>query len=428
MALSPSPNPPSTSSPPTPVDLALPLQRGLAPLATHPMVTRSMIGNLKPKLFLITHHPLSLTPPLEFKIEPTCYTQAKQHLAWRQAMDAEYNSLISNGTWSLVPPPSTKNVIGCKWVFRQRKADGSIDRHKARLVALGCSQQEGLDFHETFSPVVKPATIRLILSITFSRQWPIRQLDVQNAFLHGFLREEVYMRQPSGYIHPSHPHLVCRLHKSLYGLKQAPRAWFQRLSSLLISLGFRASLSDASLFIYNDGTHEMFLLIYVDDFLITGSSEALLHRLVSFMGVHFAMKDLGPLHYFLGIEASFQGSTLLLSQTKYIVDLLRRSHMDLAKPVLTPCTTGQKLSREDGEPLLDPTEYRRTVGALQYLTLTRPDISFAVSQVSQFMHHPTTIHLVAVKRLLRYLKATMHLAFCIHRSSLINLTAYSDAD
>lgn len=143
----------------------------------------------------------------------------------------EYNALLINGTWSLVPSTSSMNIVGSKWVFRlKQKADGSLERHKARLVAKGYNQQHGLYYEDTFSPVIQPTTIRLVLSIAVSYGWSIRQLDVSNAFLHGILREEVFMRQPPGFVDPSCPTYVCKLHKSIYGLKQAPRAWFTRLS------------------------------------------------------------------------------------------------------------------------------------------------------------------------------------------------------
>ncbi|KAL5706232.1 hypothetical protein ACHQM5_024430 [Ranunculus cassubicifolius] len=165
------------------------------------------------------------------------------------------------------------NILPNKWVFKiKRRSDGSIERYKARLVANGFHQQEGLDYTETFSPVVKHSTIRVVIALAIHHKWPIRQLDVQNAFLHGVLSEEVYMRQPIGFVDPKYPHHVCRLHKSLYGLKQAPRAWFQRFSDYLEQLGFQESKADYSLFTFHqDGVH-IILLIYVDDILITGSS------------------------------------------------------------------------------------------------------------------------------------------------------------
>lgn len=184
-------------------------------------------------------------------------------------MESEFLALMRNNTWHLVPPVSGRNLIDCKWVFRlKRKADGSIDRHKARLVAKGFKQRYGIDYDDTFSPVVKFATIRSVLSVAVSQGWSLRQLDVQNAFLHGVLEEDVYMKQPPGFEDPSKPNYHCKLDKALYGLKQAPRAWYSRLSSKLLALGFIASKADISLFIYKKRSLIIYLLVYVDDIII----------------------------------------------------------------------------------------------------------------------------------------------------------------
>ncbi|KAI5314025.1 hypothetical protein L3X38_043201 [Prunus dulcis] len=169
--------------------------------------------------------PHALLTEADTQHEPTCFCDANKQHHWRVAMTEELNALIKNGTWSLVPYDPSMNVVGCKWVFRvKRKADGTIDRHKARLVAKGFHQQEGVDYTETFSPVVKATTIHTVLSLAVSNGWEARQLDVSNAFLHGHLKDDVYMTQPSGFLDSSQPHHVCRLHRSLYGLKQATRA------------------------------------------------------------------------------------------------------------------------------------------------------------------------------------------------------------
>lgn len=183
-------------------------------------------------------------------IEPTCYSEASKYAHWRAAMDAEFDALLRNGTWTLVKSPPSANVVGNRWIYRvKRRADGTIERYKARLVAKGFHQLEGLDYNETFSPVIKHATVRIVLSLALSYGWHIKQLDIQNAFLHGFLEEDVYMTQPQGYQHPGFPTHVCKLRRSLYGLRQAPRAWFFRLTDALKILGFQSSKSDTSLFI-----------------------------------------------------------------------------------------------------------------------------------------------------------------------------------
>jgi hypothetical protein len=213
--------------------------------------------------------------------EPASCGEALGNPKWRAAMDTEYQALAKNQTWHLVPRSKGKKIVGCKWVYKiKRKADGSVDRYKARLVAKGFKQKYGIDYEETFSPVVKATTIRLILSIAVSRGWSLRQLDVQNAFLHGLLDEEVYMLQPPGYIDKRHPTYVCKLDKALYGFKQAPCAWHARLCQKLEALGFVASESDTSLFYYHQRGISMFVLVYVDDIIVASSfqqaTEALL--------------------------------------------------------------------------------------------------------------------------------------------------------
>jgi len=205
--------------------------------------------------------------------KPIAFSDADKYVAWHDAMCDEIKAFRSNHTWSLVPFHPSMNVVGSRWIYRiKRRIDGSIDRYKARLVARGFTQQEGIDYSETFSPVIKQATVRLVFFIAVSCNWKIHQLDIHIAFLNGVLIEEVYMKQPLGFVDPTLPSHVCRLHKSLYGLKQASRAWYTRLSDFLLSIGFLASKVDTSLFILSDGTNIFYLLVYVDDILLTGSN------------------------------------------------------------------------------------------------------------------------------------------------------------
>ncbi|KAJ3704083.1 hypothetical protein LUZ61_007788 [Rhynchospora tenuis] len=390
----------------------------------HPMTTRTRDNTIKTKKF--PHHVSYIAAT---DTEPTCFSKAVSSPEWRQAMALEIDALARNNTWVLVPPPDNQSVIGCKWVYKlKHNSDGSINRHKARLVAKGYNQIEGVDFFETYSPVVRPATIRLLLSLAVSSGWPVKQLDVHNAFLHGELSEEVFMQQPQGFVDKSFPDYVCKLKKSLYGLKQAPRAWFQKLSSTLTAAGFHASQYDPSLFICHISGQSIFILIYVDDILITGSDKNLIQSCISHLHTKFALKDLGNIHYFLGIEALHCSNGLFLNQTKYIENILTKTKMMEAKPCTTPMATFITLSANDSSPFEDPHLYRSVVGALQYATLTRPEISFAVNKCSQFMHTPTQNHWVAVKRVLRYLRGTLKHGIMIHSHSSSTLHAYSDAD
>ncbi|GJZ73110.1 ribonuclease H-like domain-containing protein [Tanacetum coccineum] len=276
----------------------------------------------------------------------------------------EYKSLIDNETWMLVPRPPNVNIVRSMWLYKHKyNADGSLSRYKARLVANGRSQQQGIDCDETFSPVVKPATIRTVLSLAVSRQRPIHQLDVKNAFLHDHLTETVYMHRPPGFTDSSHSDYVCLLQKSLYGLKQAPRAWFQRFSSYAIRAGFYHSKTDSSLFIFHKGPDTAYLLLYVDDIILTASSTSLLQRIISSLHAKFAMTDLGPLNYFLGISATCTTSGIFLSQEKYATEILERAQMLNCNPCRTLVDTEKKLGPE-GSPVTDPTLYRCLAGAL----------------------------------------------------------------
>ena len=377
--------------------------------------------NTKHSLLTIKHQSTPLIP--------TTVTQALRDEQWRNAMGEEMDAQIRNRTYDLVPSHPSQHVISTKWLFSHKYfPDGTLKRHKAIWVARGHRQQQGIDYSETFSPVVKSLTIRLVLQLAVSRAWQIKQLDVNNAFLQGTLTDEVYVSQPPGYVDKDRPHHVCRLRKALYGLKQAPRAWYQELKTFLCSLGFRNSLADTSVFVYNDAGRVVYCLVYVDDIIVTGSSPALVTSFITALSNRFSLKDPTDLDYFLGIEATRTGHGLHLMQRKYINDLLRRTNMVDAKPVTSPMATTPKLSLKSGTALSDPTEYRTVIGSLQYLAFTRPDIAYAVNKLSQFMYCPTDLHWQATKRILRYLAGTSSHGIYLRKDSPLSLHAFSDAD
>jgi hypothetical protein len=351
----------------------------------HPMVLRPRL----PKTALLAASAAaSVASNCRVLPSPACelftFSDADRYEAWHCAMCDEIQALHSNNTWSLVPFHHSMNVIGCQWVYKiKRRVDDNVERYKTRLMAQGFTQQEGIDYSETFSPVVKHTTIKLVFSIAVSRNWKIHQLDIHNAFLNGVLTEEVYMKQPLGFVDSTLPSHVCWLYKSLYDLKQAPRGWYTCLSDFLISIGFTASKVDTSLFILSIGADIFYLLVYVDDILLTGSNSAMLRRLIQLLSSKFKLRDLGAVHYFLGIEVQPTVMGLMLRQHKYILDILTRAGMTSYKPVDTPISTSKVTILPD--PLFsDPTRFRQIVGALQYLTFTRPDICFAVNRVSVY--------------------------------------------
>jgi hypothetical protein len=279
----------------------------------------------------------------------------------------EYIALMRNKTGTLVPLVFWRNVIDCKWGFKLKyKADGTVDYHKARLVAKGFKQRLAIDYDDTFNPVVKPTTMWLVLSLAVSYGWVLHQLDVQNMFLHDILEEEVYMKQPSGFVNPDFLSHHCKLDKALYGLKQAPRACYSCLNDKLHSIGFQPSQADISLFYYRKGSAVIFLLVYVDDIIVASSSSTAITTLLHDLQGDFALKDLSPLRYFLGIEVQHTLDGLCLSWSKYTRDLLSRDSMLSCKAVTTPLSPTVKLLVNEGTPLApdDATKYRCLLGAL----------------------------------------------------------------
>lgn len=363
------------------------------------------------------------------EIEPHTPSEALSSSYWREAMDAEFRALQNNRTWVLVPPSKDQKVVDSKWVFKIKyNTNGSISKHKARLVAKGFQQVPGIDFGETFSPVIKATTVRIILTIAVTFSWPVRQLDVNNAFLNGLLKEDVFMKQPVGFQDPQRPQHVCKLVKALYGLKQAPRAWFERLRNTLIQWGFQNSKTDVSLFFLKTASLTVFVLIYVDDILVTGNNGDYLAAFTQKLNNMFSLKDLGSLSYFLGIEVCRDKSGIFLSQGKYISDVLQRFNMSGCASVSTPMVTGKKFTAKDGKLMDDPYVYRRAIGSLQYITTTRPDISFAVNKLSQFLAAPTDVHSAGVKRIMRYLKGTKQLGLHLKPVDSLKIVAFTDAD
>jgi histone deacetylase 1/2 len=381
------------------------------------MVTRAKddIRQPNPK-YALTSSTNALSPT------PSSVHAALRDANWKATMQQEFDALQANRTWILVPRPPGARVTSGKWVFKTKlNPEGTLDKYKAQWVLRGDTQCPGLDFGETFSPVVKPATIRTVLTLIATKDWPTHQLDVSNAFLHGNLDERVFCRQPPGFENRDRPDHVCLLSKSLYGLRQAPRAWFTRFVGHVTTLEFIQSRSDASLFVLRRGRDMAYLLLYVDDMILSASSPALLRQIVGQLRSSFATKDMGPLKYFLGIEVARTAQGFFLPQ---------RAGMDNCKPVSTPADTKSKASSNDGTPIRDASWYRGMAGALQYLTLTRPDIAYAVQQVCLHMHAPRDTHSAMIKRVLRYLKGTAAHGLHLYRAATPSpsLTAYSDAD
>ncbi|CAM8917932.1 unnamed protein product [Rhodiola kirilowii] len=272
-------------------------------------------------------------------------------------------------------------------------------------------------------------TIRALLVVAVSKGWPLFQLDVDNAFLHGHLDEEVYMTLPTGYFKVEKAQgKVCKLLKSLYGLKQAPRQWYARFSDALISFGFTQSPNDHSLFTYNKDSSFLALLVYVDDVILTGTSPALIKKVNAFIHDLFKIKDLSQLRFFLGFEVSRSDAGLFLNQRKYALELISEAGLLACKPSIIPMDTNHKLGLSTASVLADPMPYRRLVGQLIYLTNTRPDLAYPVHILSQFMIKPTDDHLKAAHKVLRYLKSAPTQGLFYPSGKDLKLSAFCNAD
>ncbi|RVW30632.1 Retrovirus-related Pol polyprotein from transposon RE1 [Vitis vinifera] len=312
---------------------------------------------------------------------PNTIQEALKISEWKKAVQDEIDALEKNGTWTITDLPVGKRPVGCKWIFTIKyKADGSVERFKARLVARGFTQSYGIDYQETFAPVAKLNTIRILLSLAVNQDWCLQQLDIKNAFLNGDLEEEVYMEIPPGFEESMAKNQVCKLQKSLYGLKQSPRAWFDRFTKAVLKLGYKQGQADHTLFVKKSHAGKMaILIVYVDDIILSGNDMEELQNLKKYLSEEFEVKDLGNLKYFLGMEVARSRKGIVVSQRKYILDLLKETGMLGCKPIDTPMDSQKKLGIEKESTPVDRGRYQRLVGRLIYLSHTRPDIGFAVS-------------------------------------------------
>ncbi|CAN0870467.1 Retrovirus-related Pol polyprotein from transposon TNT 1-94 [Linum grandiflorum] len=423
---------PISSTPSTPISTASPLHNLPSSPIQPPTIATPPIQPRRSSRSTQGIPPSRFTDYVSYSTDvvsvPTSYKQAYADPNWNAAMHDEFHALHENHTWTVVDRPHSALVIGSGWVFTTKfNPDGSLERYKARLVAHGNRQEYGLDYDETFAPVAKMKSVRVLLALAAQSEWPLYQLDFKNAFLHGTLKETVYMEYPPGFPKPT-PNAVCLLHRSLYGLKQAPRAWFETFQSLLLTSGFQQSKNDPSLFTKTSPRGITVLLLYVDDMILSGSDTQGISEIRSILSSQFKLKELGELSYFLGLQVSRSSKGILVSQQKYISDLLAMARLSDCRPCSTPMELNLKLSTAHGDPVPDPTLYRRLVGSLVYLTSTRPDLSYAVQVVSQFLSDPRMPHQQVVFRILRYLQGTRDHGLFFPARCEFRLTAYADAD
>lgn len=364
-------------------------------------------------------------------IEPQTIDQVEnspQRSEWIAAAEREYEALMNNETWSLVELPPGRKSVGCKWVFKAKYTpDGNVDRYKARLVAKGYAQKAGVDYDETYSPVVSFPSLRAVLAEAVDRGMHIHQMDVVTAFLNGSLDEDIYMDQPSGFVQPGDENLVCKLSKSLYGLKQSPRCWNIVLDNFLKSLNFVNSNADQCVYVRELSGSKAMIAVYVDDLVIMTDTEDQMLDIKQALAAQYNMKDLGPLHFCLGISVEQEQSSITLNQKHYVNQILHKFGMNNANPVSTPMATDVKFEKEDGSKPADQSTYQSIIGSLLYAaSATRPDISHAVGVLSRFNSSPTETHMSGAKRVLRYLKGTSDRGIKMVKSDG-KLVAYSDS-
>lgn len=405
------------------LDMPIAIRKGVRSCTQHP------IGNFISYEKLSQGYRAFITSVDNIQI-PRDIQEALKHPDWAAAVEEEIHALEKNGTWDLSTLPVGKKSIGCKWIFSIKyNTDGSVNRYKARLVAKGFTQSYGVDYEETFAPVAKLNSVRVILSLAVNLDWPLHQLDIKNAFLNGELEEEVYMGIPPGLESARTSGKVCRLRKSLYGLKQSPRAWFDRLTRVVKGDGFIQCQTDHTMFIKHSQEGKLALfIVYVDDIIITGDDHEEAIKLKRLLAREFEVKDLGLLKYFLGMEIARCKDGISMSQRKYTLDLLKETGMLGCKPADTPMEPAKKGGIDVESPPTNRDRYQRLVGKLIYLTHTRPDIGFAVSMASRFMTKPTEIHMKAVYRILQYLKGTPGRGLHFKKNLNRGIEVFTDAD
>ncbi|CAL1408028.1 unnamed protein product [Linum trigynum] len=345
---------------------------------------------------------------LEKLVEPRCYAEAAKDPRWNAAMMEELSALYANQTWEITDLPEGIKPVGNKWVYKVKLIpDGTLERFKARLVAKGYTQIYGIDYRDTFSPVAKLNSVKMLLVVASTQNWHLHQMDVNNAFLNGDLDEDVYMELPEGLRDkPEYKGKVCKLKKSLYGLKQASRMWYAKLTESLLGNGFTQSKSDYSIFLTKVDGVLVVVIVYVDDIVIWSASLEAVNTVKQMLKSLFKMKDLDNMQYFLGLEVNRSEAGIHVSQRKYCLELLKEAGFDECKAAKTLSSIKQVLSASDGDPYLDVSNYKHLLGQLQYLNSTRPDITFAVQQLCQFQDAPTTVHFKALQRVFRYLKGS----------------------
>ena len=346
---------------------------------------------------------------------------------WKRAMEEEMRSFEENNAWDLIDVPEKGHVVSCKWVFKKKCDSDNKVSYRARLVAKGYTQKAGIDYEETFAPVIKYASLRLLFALSLKLNLSITHLDVKTAFLNGYLNETILMKQPEGFIEKGNESKVCKLNRAVYGLKQSSRAWNHRVDQVLLKLEFKKSVYEPCLYIKRDGNLLTIIALYVDDFLLFSNDSRSTELLKSQLMTEFRIKDLGEVRQFLGMRIKRDENSICLDQEQYIDQLLKKFNMQDCKSVGTPLADNFDFNSTKDQNVQNPL-YQKLIGSLMYLAvLTRPDICFCVSFLSQFNNCHNDYHWQCAKRILRYLKGTKDFSMKFEKNDL-NLTGYVDAD
>ncbi|GJY27113.1 putative ribonuclease H-like domain-containing protein [Tanacetum coccineum] len=348
---------------------------------------------------------------------------------WVDAMQEEMQQFLNQNVWKLVPLPEGKTTIRTKWILKnKRDARGIVVRNKARLVAQGHRQEEGIDYDEVFAPVARIEAIRLFLAFASYMGFLVYQMDVKSAFLYGEIEEEVYVTQPKGFVDPQNPKLVYKVVKALYGLHQAPRAWYARLSTFLLKHGYRRGTIDKTLFLKKNSRDIILVQVYVDDIIFGSTKKAWCDEFEKLMKSEFEMSAMGELTFFLGLQVKQQSDGIFIHQEKYVHDILKKFDLESVRTATTPYEAPKPKSNNEPDDAVNVHLYRSMIGSLMYLTASRPDIMFAVSACSRHQVTPLTSNLNAVKKIFKYLKGQPKLGLWYPRDSPFVLEAYSDSD
>jgi hypothetical protein len=349
---------------------------------------------------------------------------------WKQAMEEEINQLHNLGTYTPAKLPEERKAIACKWVYRLKKdSEGNVVRYKARLVAKGFSQIPGIDFDETFAPVMRLDTLRLLIAISISLKLKVHVVDVVGAYLNAHLKETIYMQQPPGYEDGTDNVLL--LIRTLYGLKQSGRAWNEKLNEAFIKLGYRRLISDQCVYLKRQDHDLSIVAVHVDDMTIFASNDDVMSEIKEEFKKHFTITDLGELKQVVGFEVTQDknGQFIKITQKQYIKKILEKFGMENSKPCKMPMDPNIRLTKTPEEESHDIPEYGAAIGSLMYASIgTRPDITYAVQSLSQFTNNPSPEHWTAVKRIFRYLNGTRDLGIVYKNCAKISLEGYTDAD